>query len=140
MPKWTQEDPKRCLLARAAEMFHYSNTLCITEKTWEGRASIEYVYKLKGASRFCTPQEQHHAIDSAPTGKDNISGLPLTKQQGFVEEGVPTGALGPLPSTFQWPIKDTQDLTDLPPLDLCSGNWLAAEQDPDVVADRLQKN
>ena len=56
-----------------------------------------------------------------------------------LETGVPTGAITPLPSSFQWPSQDTVDLNDLPPLELCWGNWKAAEEMPEVVAELLQK-
>ena len=56
-----------------------------------------------------------------------------------LETGVPTGAISPLPSSFQWPSQDTLDLNDLPPLELCWGNWKAAEEMPEVVAELLQK-
>ena len=58
----------------------------------------------------------------------------------YLETGVPTDTITPFPSSFQWPSQDTLDLSDLPPLELCWGNWKAAEEMPDVVKVRPEEH
>ena len=53
----------------------------------------------------------------------------------LLAEGVPTGALEPMPSSFQWPQASPEPPSAQSDLELvhCQDNWLAAEQDPACV-------
>ena len=57
-----------------------------------------------------------------------------------MERGVPTGIFDPIPSSHQWPPasehKESEALTQL---DLCTGNWKAAEEHPQEVAALIEK-
>ena len=56
----------------------------------------------------------------------------------FLQEGVPTGALSPMPCSRQWPAKPP-NTSALPELELCEGNWKTAEEEPEVVQSLLDK-
>ena len=61
----------------------------------------------------------------------------------ILEQGVPTGAFDPLPSSKQWPqaphsIDASSDLQG-PHLEHCRGNWTAAEQSPELLAQLIQQ-
>ena len=76
-----------------------------------------------------------HSIAVAIADKD--AQLPL------LEQGVPTGAFDPLPSSGQWPqaphsIDASSDLQG-PHLEHCRGNWTAAEQSPELLAQLIQQ-
>ena len=61
----------------------------------------------------------------------------------ILEQGVPTGAFDPLPSSKQWPqaphsIDASSDLQG-PHLEHCRGNWTMAEQSPELLAQLIQQ-
>ena len=58
-----------------------------------------------------------------------------------VQQGVPTGAFGPLPASKQWPpAADMPDADLAPPALLhCEGNWKRAEEHPEVLQALLAK-
>ena len=61
----------------------------------------------------------------------------------ILEQGVPTGAFDPLPSSKQWPqaphsIDASSDLQG-PHLEHCRGNWTAAEQSPELLAQLIEQ-
>ncbi|OLP75956.1 hypothetical protein AK812_SmicGene44177 [Symbiodinium microadriaticum] len=77
-----------------------------------------------------------HSIATAIQDKD--AQLPT-----ILEEGVPTGAFDPLPSSKQWPqaphsIDASSDLQG-PHLEHCRGNWTAAEQSPELLAQLIEQ-
>ena len=61
----------------------------------------------------------------------------------ILDEGVPTGAFGPLPGSGQWPpAQDSLDFShDFSPASLehCRGNWLAAENIPALLSNLVQE-
>ena len=56
----------------------------------------------------------------------------------LLETGVPTGAISPLPRSFQWPLKANSEST-APPFEICDQNWKNAESEPEVVKALLEK-
>ena len=57
-----------------------------------------------------------------------------------LEQGVPTGVITPLPSSHQWPrANDTSEQAEAIQLDMCEGNWKAAEEHPEEVRALIQK-
>ena len=70
----------------------------------------------------------------ALTGDPDMALLP------HLERGVPTGIFDPIPSSHQWPPasehKESEALTQL---DLCMGNWKAAEDHPQEVEALIHK-
>ena len=69
-----------------------------------------------------------------------LTGDPDPALLQHMERGVPTGIFDPIPSSHQWPPasehKESEALTQL---DLCIGNWKAAEDHPQEVAALIQK-
>ncbi len=69
-----------------------------------------------------------------------LTGEPDLALLQHMERGVPTGIFDPIPSSHQWPPasehKESEALTQL---DLCTGNWKAAEDHPQEVAALIQK-
>ncbi|CAE6949096.1 mfsd7-A, partial [Symbiodinium sp. CCMP2456] len=61
----------------------------------------------------------------------------------LLAEGVPTGAFEPLPSSHQWVQVQHSFDSDAdfsgPALEHCRGNWLAAEQEPALLDELIQK-
>ena len=59
----------------------------------------------------------------------------------LMQQGVPTGAFGPLPASKQWPPAADMPDDDLAPPALlhCEGNWKRAEEHPDVLQALLAK-
>ena len=77
-----------------------------------------------------------HSIALSIADKD--AQLPL-----LLDQGVPTGAFEPLPSSGQWAqaphsIDASTDLQG-PHLEHCRGNWTAAEQSPELLAQLIQQ-
>ena len=56
----------------------------------------------------------------------------------MLREGVTTGVQEPIPSSLQWP-KKSQPYQDFLPLEMCEGNWSAAEAKPSVVQALIDK-
>ena len=57
-----------------------------------------------------------------------------------LEQGVPTGVITPLPSSHQWPrANEPSEQTDATQLDMCEGNWKAAEEHPEEVRALINK-
>ena len=58
-----------------------------------------------------------------------------------MQQGVPTGAFGPLPASKQWPPAADMPDDDLAPPALlhCEGNWKRAEEHPEVLQALLAK-
>ena len=56
----------------------------------------------------------------------------------FLQEGVPTGALSPMPCSRQGPAKPP-NASALPELEVCEGNWKTAEEEPESVQSLLDK-
>ena len=59
----------------------------------------------------------------------------------LMQQGVPTGAFGPLPASKQWPPAADMPDDDLAPPALlhCEGNWKRAEEHPEVLQALLAK-
>eukprot|EP00439_Symbiodinium_sp_Y106_P011145 s1810_g1.t1 len=74
----------------------------------------------------------------AQTTQDKDAQLPI-----ILDEGVPTGAFGPLPSSGQWPpAQEALDFfEDFSPASLehCRGNWLAPENSPALLSQLVQE-
>ena len=74
----------------------------------------------------------------AQTIQDRDAQLPI-----ILDEGVPTGAFGPLPGSGQWPpAQESLDFShDFSPASLehCRGNWLAAENNPALLSKLVQE-
>ena len=59
---------------------------------------------------------------------------------GHMERGVPTGFFEPIPSSHQWPpASDHKESEALTQLDLCTGNWKAADEHPQEVSALIAK-
>ena len=56
----------------------------------------------------------------------------------MLRDGVTTGVLDPIPSSLQWP-KKSQPYQDFLPLEMCEGNWSAAEAKLQVVQALIDK-
>ena len=56
----------------------------------------------------------------------------------MLRDGVTTGVLDPIPSSLQWP-KKSQPYQDFLPLEMCEGNWSAAEAKRQVVQTLIDK-
>ena len=55
-----------------------------------------------------------------------------------MEEGAPTGAIGPMLCSKQWLAKPPNAYA-LPELEVCEGNWKTAEEEPEIVQGLLDK-
>ena len=57
-----------------------------------------------------------------------------------MERGVPTGIFEPIPSSHQWPpASDHKESEALTQLDLCTGNWKAADEHPQEASALIAK-
>ena len=66
------------------------------------------------------------------TGDKDTALIPMLKA------GVTTGLHEPIPSSLQWP-KKSQPYQDFMPLEMCQGNWSAAETKPSIVRSLIDK-
>ena len=66
------------------------------------------------------------------TSDKDLALIPMLRQ------GVTTGVQEPIPSSFQWPRK-SQPYQDFLPLEMCDGNWSAAEAKPSIVQALIDK-
>ena len=66
------------------------------------------------------------------TADNDLALIPMLRQ------GVTTGVQEPIPSSVQWP-KKSQPYQDFLTLEMCEGNWSAAEAKPPIVQALIDK-
>ena len=108
----------------------------------EVQQAIEILYETIGQPPPLTLEpeaEQPYRLNILATF-GGLTGDPDLALLRHMERGVPTGIFEPIPSSHQWPPasehKESEALTQL---DLCTGNWKAADEHPQEVAALIAK-
>ena len=108
----------------------------------EVRQAIQILYETIGHPQPSTLEpeaEQPYRLKLLATF-GALTGDPDLGLLQHMERGVPTGIFDPIPSSNQWPpASDHKESEALTQLDLCTGNWKAAEEHPQEVAALIAK-